>query len=298
MVWAAVAAAAETVVTGAMSADAARKSGHQQQDAARAAAAESAALRQPYVEAGTGALQTITEGVKPGGQFVKPFSMADATNSEAEKAALAGGTEAIQRSAASKGGLLSTNTLAGLTQFGAKAAAGYEGEAFNQYTTQQQNALAANQQLMNTGLQATNQTADVNASARLAAGGAQAASTVGQANAWGNMLGGLTDILGQSGVGTPGTTSPGAGAAPTGGTGLVPSGSESGGMYSLSDENAKEDIERVGATHDGLPIYTYRMRGGGPKQMGVMAQDVEKRRPDAVARHPSGLRMVDYGKVS
>jgi len=31
--------------------------------------------------------------------------------------------------------------------------------------------------------------------------------------------------------------------------------------------------------------------------MGVMAQEVEKKNPDAVAMHPSGYRMVDYSKV-
>lgn len=70
-------------------------------------------------------------------------------------------------------------------------------------------------------------------------------------------------------------------------------------MFVPSDRRVKEDIKRVGETDEGTPIYTYRYKWGGPRQMGVMAQDVEKTRPDAVERHPLlGIRMVDYAKVA
>lgn len=68
------------------------------------------------------------------------------------------------------------------------------------------------------------------------------------------------------------------------------------GAALLSDERAKEDVQRVGETDEGLPIYTYRYKGGGPKQMGVMAQDVQKENPRAV-RRMGELLAVDYGKV-
>ena len=72
-----------------------------------------------------------------------------------------------------------------------------------------------------------------------------------------------------------------------------------GMMLFPSDRRVKEDIKRVGKTDEGTPIYTYRYKWGGPRQMGVMAQDVEKTRPDAVERHPLlGIRMVDYSKVA
>ncbi len=76
-----------------------------------------------------------------------------------------------------------------------------------------------------------------------------------------------------------------------------------GGLFGLganllfSDRRLKKDIERVGKTDGGTPIYTYKYKAGGPTQMGVMAQDVEKKQPEAVAKHSSGFRMVDYGKV-
>jgi len=71
----------------------------------------------------------------------------------------------------------------------------------------------------------------------------------------------------------------------------------SGGIGLLSDKRAKTDIERVGKTDEGTPIYTYRYKDGGPMMMGVMAQEVAKRNPDAVNQRGDGLLEVDYGKV-
>lgn len=76
-----------------------------------------------------------------------------------------------------------------------------------------------------------------------------------------------------------------------------------GGLFTLgaaalmSDERTKTDVERVGKTDDGLPIYTYRYKSGGPTQMGVMAQEVRKKKPQAVQKTASGLMAVDYGKL-
>lgn len=64
-----------------------------------------------------------------------------------------------------------------------------------------------------------------------------------------------------------------------------------------SDRRMKEDVKRVGKTDDGTPIYTYRYKSGGPVQMGVMAQELEKKNPGAV-HNVGGLLAVDYSKVS
>lgn len=69
------------------------------------------------------------------------------------------------------------------------------------------------------------------------------------------------------------------------------------GMFApiqLSDRTAKKDIKRVGG------LYEYRYKGEGkdaPKRIGVMAQEVEKVRPDAVSRRTDGFRQVDYGAL-
>ena len=67
----------------------------------------------------------------------------------------------------------------------------------------------------------------------------------------------------------------------------------------FSDERLKEDIKPVGKTYDGQQIYSYRYKGGGPKMLGLMAQEVRKKKPEAVARDPeSGFLMVDYEKAT
>lgn len=73
-----------------------------------------------------------------------------------------------------------------------------------------------------------------------------------------------------------------------------------GGMmlYKASDRRLKTDIRRVGKTDGGLPLYAYRYKAGGPHQIGVMAQDVAKVRPDAVGDIGGGFLGVDYRKVA
>lgn len=72
------------------------------------------------------------------------------------------------------------------------------------------------------------------------------------------------------------------------------------GAMALSDRRAKEDISKVGKTKDGQNIYSYRYKGeskAAPLRMGLMAQEVAKRKPDAVAVLPSGLMAVNYDKA-
>lgn len=82
-------------------------------------------------------------------------------------------------------------------------------------------------------------------------------------------------------------------------------GSVFGGLAGLarSDENLKEDITPLGTDPDsGHGIYAYRYKpetgiGGGLMQLGLMAQDVEKRDPDAVVKLPDGTKAVSYGRA-
>jgi hypothetical protein len=69
-------------------------------------------------------------------------------------------------------------------------------------------------------------------------------------------------------------------------------------MFRASDERVKKDIEQVGEANNGLPVYSFRYKGqDGPKLFGLMAQDVEKVKPHAVATHPSGVKMVNYDEA-
>lgn len=66
----------------------------------------------------------------------------------------------------------------------------------------------------------------------------------------------------------------------------------------LSDRDAKEGIERIGKMNDGTPLYRFRYKGSPQWHVGPMAQDVEKRNPDAVSRGVDGYRYVDMHKAS
>jgi hypothetical protein len=63
----------------------------------------------------------------------------------------------------------------------------------------------------------------------------------------------------------------------------------------LSDRRAKTDVELVGEV-DGFPLYRYVYKDDPDKvvNIGLMAQDVEKRKPHAVGRTPEGLKTVNY----
>ncbi|CAH1696808.1 hypothetical protein CHELA1G11_70033 [Hyphomicrobiales bacterium] len=68
-------------------------------------------------------------------------------------------------------------------------------------------------------------------------------------------------------------------------------------FLAFSDERMKEDIEPIGETYDGQPLYRYRFKGDPKTEIGLLAQDVEKTNPDAVY-DINGAKMVDYGHAT
>ena len=434
--------------------NASQNAAQQQKDAAAAAAKLQTDMRGPWVAAGTQALGTLQTGLAPGGQFSKPFNMADATNTGAMQFAEQQGQEAIGNTAAAQGGLLGTNAQQAAVKFAEQNAAQFQNQAFNQFQTDRLTQLGAQQSLAGIGQTNLNAVADAGSNSLLAAGGAGAAGTVGGANilsqglstlgggvsayntlskllapasavpqtamnaanaagatgsgdsiaalnaqmGWTQgaapavatpfgMSGGATaaspygamsapsavpaftgasgPAIGAGVTGVPGAALPATGSAADaaayassagapgtaayqtamadytaamagqlGGAELAMAGDAAASyaaaadaaaataataaagegfwatvasyateMFAFassffSDEQMKKDINRVGATDAGVPIYTYQMKSGGLTQMGVMAQELERVNPDAVRMHPSGYRMVDYGKVS
>jgi len=77
----------------------------------------------------------------------------------------------------------------------------------------------------------------------------------------------------------------------------APTGSIAGTMM-FSDRRLKESVKKVGKLDNGQPVYSYRYKGGGPIQLGLMAQNVKKTNPDAVKTMPGGMMAVDYGKAT
>lgn len=61
----------------------------------------------------------------------------------------------------------------------------------------------------------------------------------------------------------------------------------------LSDRRAKNVIGRVATLDNGLPLYLFTYKSGGPAQVGLMADEVEQVYPEAV-HVADGLKYVDY----
>jgi Chaperone of endosialidase len=69
-----------------------------------------------------------------------------------------------------------------------------------------------------------------------------------------------------------------------------------GGLFALSDKNAKKNIKKVGMMN-GHNIHEYHYKGESnkaPKRLGLMAQEVEKKMPAAVIMGSDGYRRVNY----
>ena len=64
-----------------------------------------------------------------------------------------------------------------------------------------------------------------------------------------------------------------------------------------SDRRLKKNIRKVGQLDNGLNVYSYRYKSGGPMQIGVMAQEVMEVNPSAVHIMPDGFMAVDYGAL-
>lgn len=78
-------------------------------------------------------------------------------------------------------------------------------------------------------------------------------------------------------------------------SGLLGLGTALGGWV-FSDERLKTDKEKIGETADDINVYKYRYKGSPMMQVGVMAQEVERKKPEAV-RKVGGYRQVNYDMI-
>ena len=70
------------------------------------------------------------------------------------------------------------------------------------------------------------------------------------------------------------------------------------GLGILSDVHAKSDIEPVGKLFDGTNLYRFKYHGDPRTHIGVLAQEVEKSKPEAVGTGLDGLKRVDYERAT
>jgi len=79
-----------------------------------------------------------------------------------------------------------------------------------------------------------------------------------------------------------------------------------GAAIMASDIRMKENIKQIHWLPNGLPVYTYEYKpefkdhplAGHGKFIGVMAQEVELVKPEAVITNADGYKMVDYGVLN
>jgi hypothetical protein len=64
-----------------------------------------------------------------------------------------------------------------------------------------------------------------------------------------------------------------------------------------SDLRLKEDVQRVGTTEFGLPLYHFKYLGRPETYEGVMAHEVLQVMPDAVSRGEDGYYRVNYSAL-
>jgi hypothetical protein len=59
----------------------------------------------------------------------------------------------------------------------------------------------------------------------------------------------------------------------------------------------KRNVRRVGSTSEGFGLYSFQYIWGGPDLIGVMAQEVVLKRPDAVMVGAGGYLYVGYERL-
>lgn len=225
------------------------------------------------------------------------------------------GLQALDRSAASRGMLLSGGQLKDAQQFGQ----GLADQTYGTYLSQLEgfgsglgglasqygtygNEIAG---VVNTGENAGAQTGNAGSAAasgisnaliqgsanqaqsQLAAGTAGASGIAGAANQIGGLLNNQSLLAAINAPNYGGQYNYGSDMSLTSGADFLP-----------SDRRLKTNIEKVGKLNSGLSVYSYRLKGSPRTQLGVMADEVRRVAPDAVRRAPDGFDRVNYKKVS
>jgi len=214
-------AAAGAVAGGAIAAGGAKKAANVQAQAAQDAQnaqermyQQQVALQEPFRQAGLTAQEQIMQLLGIGGDknaadygsLAKPFGMDQFQADPGYAFRQAEGMQALQRSAAARGGLLSGSTLKGIQRFGQDLASQEYTNAFNRYQIERNARLNPLQSLMGAGQSSTNtltsaagQAGQNQATNLYNAGAARASGYVGGANA----LGGALSTLGNTALQLP-----------------------------------------------------------------------------------------------
>lgn len=205
MTWVAVAIAGGAIVGGLVTSDASRRAANKQADAASQANQLAAEQYQqtrtdlmPWMRAGQQALPQLQAGTQPGGWAVQPFGLQQFHQSPAYQFNLQQGMQAIDKAAAARGNYYAPATLEDVAKFSQGLVSNEYMNAYNMYNQDVNNQWGRLFALSGSGQAAANQTGAFGANATnimgqntIGAGNAQAAGTIGQANA---ITGSMGDI--------------------------------------------------------------------------------------------------------
>jgi hypothetical protein len=177
--------------------DASRHAANTQSDAAKYAADtqermydKGVALQEPWRQAGIGALSQLSAGTGAGGDFMRDFSAADFQQDPGYQFRMQQGQRALEASAAARGGLLSGGTGKNLVDYGQNFASNEYSNAYNRFNADRDRRFGRLSQLAGIGQVTSRDVANQgnDAASRIGEystqiGNAQAAGTIGQANA-------------------------------------------------------------------------------------------------------------------
>lgn len=200
MSWGAVIAGGAALVGGAMSSSASKKAAKSQAKSADAASQIQLDMynqtRQdldPYKQAGATSLSQLMGQMTPDGYFNQTYTGQDIYSDPSYQFRLQQGQDAIQSSAAAKGGLLTGATLKALQNYGQESASQEYSNAYNRFNADQTNRYNRLSNLVGIGQNAAAQvgnagaqTAQAVANNTMAGANALAAGQIGSANAWTN----------------------------------------------------------------------------------------------------------------
>lgn len=188
------------VVGGVATTMAGNKAAGAQKDAAQMSTAEQArqfdetqANLKPFRDAGLSVLPELQSGLAQGGEFNRNFTLSDFQKDPGYQFRMDQGQQALERSAAARGGLLSGGAGKALQQYGQDYASGEYSNAYNRFNNDQTTRFNRLSALAGTGQTATNtigtlgaQTASNIGENYMQAGNARAAGYVNQGNAINN----------------------------------------------------------------------------------------------------------------
>ena len=188
------------VLGGVASNMAADKAAGAQKDAAEQASDTSNAQFQqnrqdamPWHDAGVAALGDLSRGMAAGGEFNRTFGLSNFTKDPGYQFRFDEGRRGLEGSAAARGGLLSGGTLKALTRYGQEFASNEYTNAYNRFNNDQTTRFNRLSSIAGLGQTATRDVANMGTqnaqyigNNQMAAGNAQAAGYVGQANAINN----------------------------------------------------------------------------------------------------------------